>query len=369
MLKVAAPTISPADTAILKGILDGFGEVVDINKVEKFNSEVKRIFERVKVDSQDLPDASLYQIAFHMAKNRAKHISEKKGKEVEKETPPEVPAKPAKPATEEKFVQPIVRRNPKEQATAPTIVTPIVEPTVAPFATSTEPEILQEIVPSPLPSIAPYEPPPESRSLTIRRAISDGLDIVEGINTATTTEHLYDEAQKLYAWYLNKFDQKASAQEVYETVFNAAKKVAEDIVAAHKILVEKDVRKDMRAKRKEEAEQAEAERQRIAEIAKIELKELIAKMLQEKDLSNVTKEALKYFKLIYLDDKRDPEVVHLFPGTSRDQRYQWKSRAVRMIAPYASEDARKYIGEKTKRKFAFAPDVLLKAAQMFFNQI
>lgn len=330
MWKTAAD-ISSSDQAILKGILEGFGEVSDINKIDKFNTEVKRIFSLVKQDSKDLPDSSLYQIAFHMSRNRANHLLKKK--DVVKEVPKEVlPEK-----------QPTIERHLIEENLTEVPVIPSTELTL---------------------NIS-SEPLPEKRTLTIRRAISDGFDFVEGIGKATTKEHLYDEAQRLFAWYINKFNETVTSQEVYETVFMAAKKVAEEILTAHKNLVEQEDRRDMRAKKKEEAAQAEIERQRISEVSKIELKELIAKLLTEKEFSKVGKEALKYFKLIYLDGKSDPEVVHLFPGTSRDQRYQWKSRAVGIIAPYASEDARRYISEKTKRKFAFAPDVILKAAQTF----
>lgn len=345
MIRTAAPAISSTDTAILNGIVAGFGEVLDISKVDKFTSEVKRIFERIKSDSEGFSDDVLYQMAFHIARNRAKLISEKKGKDVAKEPPKEE-------APAEKFVQPIVKRR-----------KPGTEPAAEQSAPAAEP-IPAIVEPIPVVEEVPYEPPPESRALTIRRAISDGFDFVEGINEATTPEHLHYEAQKLFRWYADKFDEAATTQDVYETVFRAAKGKAEEIAAANQVLVEKEDRKDMRARKREEAERAEIERQRIAGVAKIELGELIAKMLKDQPLSDVTKEALRYFKLIYVDEKRDPDVAHLFPGTKRDQRYQWKSRAVRLIAPHVSEDARRYISEKTKRTFA-SVEVLFKAAEMF----
>lgn len=341
MWKTAAD-ISPSDQTILKGILEGFGQVVDINKIDKFNLEVKRIFSLVKTDSEDLPEDSLYQIAYHMSRNRAKHLLQTKGKAIAKETSKE---------PEKSFVQPIIRK--QKQSLKPKL-----ESVVKSI------ESIESNVPKVVEPIDSYEPP-KNINLVIRKAISDGFDFVEGLNDATTAEHLYSEAQKLFIQYINKFDETTNVKDVYETVFRTAKKIAEEIVTANQVLVQEDDRKDMRAKKREETEQAEIERQRVAGVAKIELRELISKMLEEKELSDVTKNALRYFRLIYLDDKRDPEVVHLFPGTSRDQRYQWKARAVRMIAPHASGDARKYIGEKTKRKFAFAPNILLKAAKIF----
>lgn len=336
MLKHAA-TLSPSDEIILKGILEGFGSVLDLNKIDKINSEIKKIFQSIKEDSGDLPEGSLYQVAYYMAKNRAQVLAVKKDKAEQKAEPKAEP----KPET---FVQPIIKRKRQEAVTtAPTSSEPI------------QPESIQPII----------EPQKEeSKSSVIRRAIFDAFDFVGGLNEATTIEHINHEAKKVYEWFINKID-KLSSYDLYEAAFRAAKNRAEEIIAAHNILVDQELKSQMKIKRKEDSERDEIERQRISEVAKIELEELINKLLHEKDLSLVTKEALKYFKLIYLDDKRDPEVVHLFPGTSRDQRYQWKARAVRMIAPYASEDARKYIGEKTKRKFAYAPNILIKAAQIF----
>lgn len=346
MLKHAAtPEASSADTAILSGIVEGFSEVSDISKIERFTSEVRRLFEKIKIDSEGFSDEVLKQMAYHMARSRANYLlSNKKEK---KEAPKESPKESPKEEPEKPFVQPIVKR-PAREKFAPTEETPIVP-----------------IVPVEV-SAPPVEAPPEKESirLTIRRAISDGFDFVEGLGAATTNEHIYDEAQRLYSHYIGRFNESTDNRDVYEEVFRATKQVGENIVAAHKVLVDKDERRDTRARKKEEAIKAEQERQRISEVAKIELSEFVAKMLREKELSNVTKEALKYFKLVYLDNKRDSEVVHLFPGTSRDQRYKWKERAVTMIAPYVSEDARKYISEKTKRKLA-SSDVLIKAAEIF----
>lgn len=300
MLKNA--DISSKDQIILKGILEGFSEVLDVSKLKTFKPEAEKIFLQVKQDSDNLTDLALYQMALHIAKNRALFLKEKKN-----------------------------------------------------FSTE-----LSKIVPlsSPQETVETSETSIDNQELTIRQAIFDAFDFVGNLNKATTIEHINDEANKIFSWYLAN----DTSSNLYENVFRTAKKRAEEIVGAYQILEDQKSRAEMRIKKREEREREEQERQRISEVAKIELKELVAKML-EKNLTPVNKEALRYFKLIYLDNKRDPEIVHLFPGTSRDQRYQWKTRAVGMIAPYVSEDARKYIGEKTKRKYA--ANLLLTAAQIF----
>lgn len=113
-------------------------------------------------------------------------------------------------------------------------------------------------------------------------------------------------------------------------------------------------RVEERKQRKEQEEQETQERARIAEVGRQELDQVIAKIMVESDhsLSVAQREALKYFKLIYVENKRDPEISYLFPNTSRDQRYQWKTRAIKMIAPMVSEEAKKYISERSKTKFA-----------------
>ncbi len=315
----SAVDISTIDRAILKGILDGFGEVLDISKIDKLNNEIKKIFATIKEDSAGLSEDSIYQIAYHLSRNRAQNILSKK-------EPKETPIKE----------------------------TPIKEPPIE--------ESSQEPLPKPR-EIVLENLPKENKEIILRKAIFNAFDSVGNLPQATTIEHINDEGQKIYDLYKDKLD-KYTSYELYQAVFQTAKKKAEEIISAHRSLQERQSRREQKIRKKEEAERAEIERQRISEVAKVELKELISKLLDKQELSSVSKEALRYFKSIYLDDKKDPEVVHLFPGTSRDQRYKWKERAVSMIAPLASEDARKYISEKTKRKYASA-ETLFKAAQMF----
>lgn len=315
----SAANIAPVDQAIIKGILDGFGQVLDTNNIEKFTSEIKKLFATIKEDSSELNPETVYQIAFHLALNRAKTIINKK--------------------------------NPK--VTSPTTVqeTVIKEP-----SSNTS---LDEVRNIDIDNI-----PREDPSSLIQRAILEGFSSAGGLTSATTIEHINSEANKVYKAYIDKVDKYETDYQLYQQVFKAAKKIAESILSAYHELEQKQVRKDDRQRKKYEAGQAELERNRISEIAKKELQELIGNLLKDNSLSKTYKEALKYFEFIYIDNKKDPQVVHLFPGTSRDQRYKWKERAVSMIAPMVSEEARKYISEKTKRKYA-SVNVLCKAAQIF----
>lgn len=107
-----------------------------------------------------------------------------------------------------------------------------------------------------------------------------------------------------------------------------------------------------------------AERERIAAEAKIELKEIVDQLASQPGLSPASKSALEYFRYIYLENKRDPEIASIFKGTTRDQRYQWKRRSIDMVEPLASPTAKKYISERTKRKFASFDD-LVKYADIY----
>lgn len=315
----SAANIAPIDQAIIKGILDGFGQVLEANKIEKFTSEIKKLFTTIKEDSSELSPETVYQIAFHLAFNRAKAIISKKDPKV------------TLPTTFEETI--------------------IKEPSSS--------NSLEEVRNIDIDNI-----PREDPSSLVQRAILEGFSSAGGLTSATTIEHINSEANKLYKAYIDKIDKYETDYQLYQQVFKAAKKIAESILAAHHELEQKQIRKDEKQRKKYEAEQAELERNRISEIAKKELQELINNLLRDDSITKAYKEALKYFKLIYIDNKKDPEVVHLFPGTSRDQRYKWKERAVSMITPMVSEESRKYISEKTKRKYA-SINVLCKAAQIF----
>lgn len=321
MFKHAA-NVAPLDQAIIKGILDGFGEVLDVNKIEKFNTEIKKLFATIKEDSTGLNPETVYQIAFHLARNRAKTLITKKEPNKVKDT---------------------------------LIVAQETDTTATPISD----KVTEKVREIDISNLKREEP-----SSLIQRAILEGFDSVGELTSATTLEHINDEANKLYKIYIGKTLKYETDYQLYEQVFKAAKSRAESIVAAHFELEQKQLRKDERIRNKHKAEQVELERSRISEIARKELQELVSKFFHDENLSSVSREALKYFKLVYVDNKRDPEIVHLFPGTSRDQRYKWKERAVSMIAPLASEESRKYISEKTKRKYSSA-SVLYKIAQIF----
>ncbi len=60
--------------------------------------------------------------------------------------------------------------------------------------------------------------------------------------------------------------------------------------------------------------------------------------------------ALRYTRMICLDDKSDPECADTFPGTTRDARYQWLKRARDLLLPHASEDLKVFLLAGTSQK-------------------
>lgn len=49
-------------------------------------------------------------------------------------------------------------------------------------------------------------------------------------------------------------------------------------------------------------------------------------------------QALQYMRLVCFEHKSDAECADLFPGTTRDQRYQWLKRARDLVLPKASPE-------------------------------
>jgi len=52
---------------------------------------------------------------------------------------------------------------------------------------------------------------------------------------------------------------------------------------------------------------------------------------------------LVYAECICIDRMIDPDCATLFPGTSRDQRYQWLKRIRDMVIPLASEELKRFL--------------------------
>ena len=65
-------------------------------------------------------------------------------------------------------------------------------------------------------------------------------------------------------------------------------------------------------------------------------------------------DALRYMRLVCIEDKSDADCADVFPGTNRDQRYQWLKRARDFVLLLASDVLKsvlwKSIGTKRKAK-------------------
>lgn len=142
-----------------------------------------------------------------------------------------------------------------------------------------------------------------------------------------------------------------------QRAFLAGQKRATELYQAFKAIHDREQRKIDRANRKKQEAILEAERQAIAEQAKAELEEIVTRLQNQDNLSVATKYSLQYFRYVYLEGKRDSEIAAHFKGSTRDQRYQWKKRAIDLIEPMASVIAKKYISERTNRKFASVQEI------------
>lgn len=142
-----------------------------------------------------------------------------------------------------------------------------------------------------------------------------------------------------------------------QRAFLAGQKRATELYQAFKAIQDREQRKIDRADQKKREALIETERQVIAEQAKVELEEIVTRLQAQDNLSAATKYALQYFRYVYLEGKRDLEIAGHFKGSTRDQRYQWKKRAIDLIEPLASVIAKKYISERTNRKFASVQEI------------
>lgn len=63
-------------------------------------------------------------------------------------------------------------------------------------------------------------------------------------------------------------------------------------------------------------------------------------------------QALRYMRFACIEGKSDPECAEYFPGTTRDQRYQWLKRARDLVLPHASPELKSVLWQNlgTKRK-------------------
>jgi hypothetical protein len=75
--------------------------------------------------------------------------------------------------------------------------------------------------------------------------------------------------------------------------------------------------------------------------------------------------ALQYMRLTCLEGKKDKECVKSFPGSTRDQRYQWLKRARDLVLPHASEDLVFFLEKRMKKKEVFVAARTLKCKEYF----
>ena len=198
------------------------------------------------------------------------------------------------------------------------------------------------------------------------QAIVAGFNSVPELMRNTTPELLDSEAKKLLALLQGANPKKAfdtagtRAQELWKQLFT---RIIQELQAE-----KKQIQLTLREQKKQREIEEAIESARIREVAIPELEAYILSKLQDKDLFRPQQEGLKYFKHRDIDGKRDPEVAYLFPGSSRDQRYQWLARIKRFIAadPSVSEDAKKFLRQRTRAKFA--TDKLLYAATVFYKR-
>ena len=191
------------------------------------------------------------------------------------------------------------------------------------------------------------------------QAIVAGFNSVPELMRNTTPELLDSEAKKLLALLQGANPKKA---------FDTAGARAQELWKQHQEAEKKQIQLTLREQKKQREIEEAIESARIREVAIPELEAYILSKLQDKDLFRPQQEGLKYFKHRDIDGKRDPEVAYLFPGSSRDQRYQWLARIKRFIAadPSVSEDAKKFLRQRTRAKFA--TDKLLYAATVFYKR-
>lgn len=90
----------------------------------------------------------------------------------------------------------------------------------------------------------------------------------------------------------------------------------------------------------------EAKREAFATITashRSELRAIIENTLASRGIGSVTRDALQYVWYLYGQGMSDAMIAQRMPGTQRDQRYQWKHRALKLIMPRASGSLRTFL--------------------------
>jgi hypothetical protein len=65
--------------------------------------------------------------------------------------------------------------------------------------------------------------------------------------------------------------------------------------------------------------------------------------------TDTERNAIKYVGMVYLLNQRDSAIADQFPGTTRDQRYQWKKRVLDALWKVASPTLQDFLASKGPR--------------------
>lgn len=84
------------------------------------------------------------------------------------------------------------------------------------------------------------------------------------------------------------------------------------------------------------------------DLARYELRRLLDRALAN-HATETERNAIKYVGMVYLLNQRDMTIAPQFPGSTRDQRYQWKKRVLDALWEVASPTLQDFLASKGPR--------------------
>ena len=84
------------------------------------------------------------------------------------------------------------------------------------------------------------------------------------------------------------------------------------------------------------------------DLARYELRRLLDRALAN-HATETERKAIKYVGMVYLLNQRDSTIADQFPGTTRDQRYQWKKRVLDALWEVTSPTLQDFLASKGPR--------------------
>lgn len=84
------------------------------------------------------------------------------------------------------------------------------------------------------------------------------------------------------------------------------------------------------------------------DLARYELRRLLDRALANR-ATETERKAIKYVGMVYLLNQRDSSIADQFPGSTRDQRYQWKKRVLDALWEVASPTLQDFLASKGPR--------------------